>query len=327
MKRYILPLSILMVLLLPNLLFSLREKKPDSQTDDQVQTSIPDAVHQMIRVKDQDTVTEMDLDAYVCGVLLGEMPAEFEPDALMAQAVATRTYTLRKVLKQSKHDDAHVCTDASCCQAFIQEADYLQTKGNEDDLEKVKSAVRETAGQVLTYQGELIEATYFSSSGGKTEDAVAVWGTSVPYLKSVSSPGEESEKSEKQFRYSVQEFRSKLGLPASMPLSDESIEISYTVGGGVEQMRIGDISISGTQLRTLLGLPSTVVHLSFENDEILLTTKGNGHRVGMSQYGAEAMAVAGNKYDEILAHYYPGTKLETFTDAQMQAIFDKAGNL
>ena len=190
-----------------------------------------------------------------------------------------------------------------------------------------KALELETTGQVLTYQGELIEATYFSSSGGKTEDAVAVWGTSVPYLQSVSSPGEEPNNSEKQFQYSKQEFRAKLGLPESAVLTDDSIEMTYTQGGGVEQMTIGNQSFSGTEIRTLLGLPSTVFSLSFEKDAILLTTRGSGHRVGMSQYGAEAMAVAGSQYDEILYHYYPGTKLETLTDAQMQAVFDKAGNL
>lgn len=332
MKRYILPLALALALLLPCLLFSLREREPvetepAAQTEEQVRPTVSNTVNQMIRVKEQDTVVEMELDSYVLGVVLGEMPADFELEALKAQAVATRTYTLRKVLKQSKHSDAHVCTDASCCQAFIREDDYLQSKGDAEDLEKVRRAVTETTGQVLTYQGELIEATYFSSSGGKTEDAVAVWGTSVPYLQSVSSPGEEPKNGEKQFQYSKQEFRAKLGLPESAVLTDDSMEMTYTEGGGVEQMTIGNQSFSGTELRTLLGLPSTVFSLSFVNGEILLTTKGNGHRVGMSQYGAEAMAVAGSQYDEILYHYYSGTKLETLTDVQMQAIFDKAGNL
>ena len=325
MRRYVLPLVFILVILIPNLLFSLREAEPpEMQIETQTEPISSPNPSQIILVQTQTGVEEMELDDYVAGVLLGEMPADFELEALKAQAVATRTYTLRRVIGQSKHSDAHVCTDAACCQAFVREDGY---QGTEENLQKMKSAVQLTTGQVLTYHGELIEATYFSSSGGRTEDAAAVWGTSVPYLQSVSSPGEQTKNAQRQFSYSVEEFCTRLGLSNTLTLTDGSIQLIYTEGGGVKEMRIGSAAFSGTEIRTLLELPSTVFQVSVEEDFVSITTSGSGHRVGMSQYGAEAMAVDGKTYDEILSHYYPGTTLETFTAAQIQAVFDKAGNL
>ena len=328
MKKYLLPLSVILVVLLPALIISIIKKDTITQ-ETQVETEAQ-AIEEpyMIHLKNGENISEMELDTYVLHVLLGEIPADFEPEALKAQAVATRTYTLRKVLRQNKHDDADVCTNISCCQAYVAPTDYLATKGDEEDLRKIETAVADTTGEVLTYQGNLIEATYFSCSGGMTEDAAAVWGTSVPYLVSVASPGEENAKYyEREFHYTCEEFLAKLGLDSAYLFSEDDLHITYTAGGGVEQMTILDVSISGTQLRTLLGLPSTAVTLSVRDNEILITTKGYGHRVGMSQYGADAMAVTGKRYDEILNHYYPGTNLTTFTSAQMQAVFDKEGNL
>ena len=332
MKKYILPVSFLMAFIIPQLLFSATMKTRDARgAPVMIFTEVPTnpaESPELLMVKDINEIKQMELDDYVLGVLLGEMPAEFEYEALKAQAVATRTYTLRKVQKQNKHDDAHVCTDAACCQAFIEANDYLLHKGTEADLEKIRRAVEETSGQVLTYDGNLIEATYFSCSGGKTEDAVDVWGASVPYLQSVSSPGEESAaKFTQEQAYSKKQFLMKLGIPESTILTDTAISVTYTKGGGVEKLSVDGKTFSGVQLRSLLSLPSTAFSFVITDENIIITTKGNGHRVGMSQYGADAMAVTGRQYDEILSHYYPGTELQTFTKEQMKAVFDKAGNL
>lgn len=281
-----------------------------------------------IKVKDKNQIISMELEEYISGVVLGEMPADFEMEALKAQAVATRTYTLRKILKQSKHDDADVCTDASCCQAYISRQDYLETRGTEEDIERINSAVKDTESEVITYKGELIEATYFSCSGGITEDSVAVWGTDVPYLQSVVSPGENQSKyfqAEKTF--TVDEFLRLLGLPVNNMLLKDDIAITYTDGNGVETMTLFGATYTGTQVRKLLGLPSTAFSVSVDDNEISIITKGYGHRVGMSQYGADAMAVAGSTYDEILLHYYQGTSLCLLSENQMKGIFDKAGNI
>ena len=254
-------------------------------------------------------VVQMGLEEYICCVVLAEMPSDFEPEALKAQAVVARTYTCRK-REEPKHSSADVCTDSSCCQAFFTPEYFLQNGGTEEALEKVRSAVYDTKGEVLFYNGELIEATYFSCSGGKTEDAQVVWGTDVPYLQSVSSPGEENATHYTDtVIFSLDQLCAKLGVSQTALLDYGIGNISYTNGGGVETIVIGGISFSGTRVRQMLGLRSTAFVITWAGESVTVTTKGFGHRVGMSQYGAEAMAVAGSNYKEILYHYYQGTEL------------------
>lgn len=266
----------------------------------------PDAY--TLPVKTAQGVVNMELEQYIVCVVLREMPAYFETEALKAQAVVARTYTLRADEKRSKHPDAAVCTSPSCCQGFCTEEEFLSSGGTREELDKVRAAVEATQGTVIVYAGQLIEAVYFSCSGGMTEDAVAVWGSDVPYLKATHSPGEESAN---HFTDTVtiplEAFYQKLGLRKDMVFSLGSM--SYTPGGGVERISICGKEFTGTQLRGLLQLRSTVFTLTVAGDKVIITTKGYGHRVGMSQYGAEAMAVQGKTYAEILAHYYTGIEL------------------
>ncbi len=254
---------------------------------------------------------EMDLEEYLVGVVLGEMPADFEMEALKAQSVVARTFALRAQEQNSKHPGM-VCTDAACCQAYCAPADYLAQGGEEAAVDKVTAAVQATWGQVLCYQGELIEATYFSCSGGRTEDALAVWGADVPYLRSTESPGEEgaAHYTDRVF-FTPEEFSQALGGGLTGSPDTWFGETSYTAGGGVEEMAIGGRIYRGTELRRLLGLRSTAFTVEAGAAGIWITTHGFGHRVGMSQYGADAMAAAGADYASILAHYYQGTTLET----------------
>ena len=313
MKKYLFFIAFILTIILPGLLLPQNKmEQPEDKTALPSTEPIPKS-DVMIRVKNGETVTQMLLEDYLLCVLLGEVPTDFETEALKAQSVATRTYTLRKVNKQSKHDDADVCTEASCCQAFVSEETFLQSGGREEDLVKMKSITQATSGQVLTYQGNLIEATYFSCSGGKTEDAIAVWGTSVPYLRSVDSPGEEhAVHYEDSFTFSRDTFCSLLGIAQESVTADDDLKLTYTEGNGVDKLQIGKKEFSGTQLRTLLGLPSTSFTISVQDDAVFINTKGYGHRVGMSQYGADAMALTGKSYQQILSHYYPGTKLEEY---------------
>ena len=256
-------------------------------------------------------VAVMDMDDYLTGVVLGEMPADFEKEALKAQAIAARTYTAKAMKTGGKHGDGSLCTDSACCQAYLSEETYLDRGGTAENLEKVRSAVLDTSGWVLTYEGELIEATYFSCSGGYTEDAAAVWGTDYPYLQAVASPGEENAAHYCDTMYlSKAQFQEKTGCTLTGDPADWFVTESYTPGGGIDSILICGESYTGTQLRKLLGLPSTAMTISAEGDVVTIVTKGYGHRVGMSQYGADAMAVIGSNYLEILAHYYPGTQLE-----------------
>ena len=328
MKKFWIPIVLFLVFCLPSLVYGCFKSEEVLGTDhgrisSDTACSIPD-----ILVKNGETIRKMELDVYVKGVLLGEMPADFELDALKAQAVAIRTYTLRKVVQGGKHNDANVCTDASCCQAFVSDDEYLSAYKSSTGLEKIQKAVVDTKGQVLTYQGKLIEATYFSCSGGMTEDAVAVWGSDVPYLRAVVSPGEDKAPSHsREITFSKEEFLGRLGLTDSTGLNEAGIAAIYTSGGGIDKLTIGGKTFSGVQVRGLLGLPSTAFSIHIDGDNVNITTKGYGHRVGLSQYGADAMALAGKDYKEILAHYYQDTKLEVYTDDQMCALFDKAGNL
>ena len=259
-----------------------------------------------------DGIVQMELDTYLTGVVLGEMPASFEVEALKAQAVVARTYTMRAYHRGGRHDGAAVCTDPACCQSYISPTDYLAAGGTQESVDRISAAVRATSGQVLTYEGQLIEATYFSCSGGVTEDAAAVWGAEYPYLKSVSSPGEENAAHYSDtVTFSAAEFEAALGRDLSGTPASWFGLTTYTTGGGVASMEIGGKSYQGTQLRSLLGLRSTAFMVSADLNSVTITTRGFGHRVGMSQYGADAMAVLGSSYAEILAHYYQGTSLDT----------------
>lgn len=326
MKKLGFFLAILMVVVIPGMLFGPKEHSSDTKRPIK-ETTAESTQTIFIKVKDEDEVKVMELEDYVLGVVLGEMPASFEDEAIKAQAVATRTYTLRKIMKQDKHMDADICTDASCCQAYLSRDEFLSTRGSEEDFDKIKTMVDATQMQVLTYQGTLIEATYFSCSGGMTEDAAAVWGTDVPYLESVASPGENHAKHfESECSFEKDVFLRKLGLSTDV-LTEDDISFVYTSGGGVKKMTVMGATYSGTQVRALLELPSTAFSVTIDGESVIIKSKGYGHRVGMSQYGADAMAVNGSTYDEILLHYYQGTTLAYFSDKEVNALFDKEGNL
>lgn len=263
----------------------------------------------MIAVLTDRGLTQMPREAYIAGVLLAELPADFETQTKMAQAVVARTYALRTARKDGKHSGS-VCTDSACCQGYIGFDAYLESGGSEEAVESARQAAQETRGQVLTYEGDLIEATYFSCSGGYTEDAAAVWGADVPYLQAVQSPGEEQASHYTDtVQLSLADFAAALNLTKQK--AAQLGPVSYTEGGGVASMRIGGKEFTGTQLRGLLSLRSTAMQITVVGDTVTITTRGFGHRVGMSQYGADAMAVLGSSYAEILSHYYPGTVIET----------------
>ena len=266
-------------------------------------------------LSEESQTIEMELCDYLTGVVLAEMPVSFEDEALKAQSVVARTYIIRASKGASKHDSAAVCMDSACCQGYLAPDTFLIKGGNERDVQRIRELIAETAGEVLTYEGELIEATYFSCSGGVTEDAVAVWGADVPYLQSVESPGEEQAAHYTDtVTFSADDFASRLGISLSGKPDGWFSETAYTEGGGVASIKIGTESFSGTQLRRLLGLRSTAFEIATEDDSISVTTRGYGHRVGMSQYGANAMAASGSAYGEILTYYYQGTQLTAYTD-------------
>lgn len=278
----------------------------------QLTQPVPERINLRMKLRLPDgTVQEMDMDQYLVGVILGELPANFEAEAKRAQAVAARTFARKATLTGGKHGDGSVCTDAGCCQAYCPEEEYLARGGEAEAVRQAEDAVLATSGYVLTYGGTLIEATYFSCSGGRTEDAVAVWGTDYPYLRATSSPGEENAVRYTETTYfTKQELEDRLGITLNGDYNYWLGNITYTAGNGVDTILIGKKTFTGIQLRSLLSLRSTAFTMSADRGGITVVTRGFGHRVGMSQYGADAMAASGSTWQEILQHYYPGTTLE-----------------
>lgn len=308
--KHELALALLLALLLPNVLLAAVVKPqpaPPAETEPETAPTEP-SVRQIAFLQADGSMVQMEESAYLTGVLLKELPASFAQEAKNAQAVVARTYALR--VSRGRHGGA-VCGDSGCCQGYISPRDYLASGGSEEAIAQACQAAEQTRGLVLTYEGELIEATYFSCSGGRTEAAVAVWGSDVPYLQSVESPGEEAASVfTESVSFSLKEFAAALSIP-KLP-SGWLGPVTFTDGGGVDTLQIAGQTFTGTQLRKLLGLRSTAFRITAVGNSVVITTRGYGHRVGMSQYGANAMAAQGLDYPAILAHYYPGTVLETW---------------
>ncbi len=246
-------------------------------------------------------IEEIPIDNYLYGVVSAEMPADYEIEALKAQAVVARTYTLYQIINsKGKHGEADICDDSTCCQAWISKEDRL-ARWDEDkkdvNWEKIVKAVDITQGEIITYEGVPIDAFFHSNSGGITETAVNVWGgTNFPYLKSVETSGEdvyssynsEVEISKDELINKLKEKHSDIQIDFN---SENPIQITeYTESGRVRQIKFGNISISGTEARSLLGLKSTNFTFEITGDTVKFMVIGYGHGVGMSQTGADSMA-------------------------------------
>lgn len=263
-----------------------------------------------VRLQDAGEMKELSLHDYLIDVVLQEMPASFESEALKAQAVAARTFTLRSIYCDSQHEDADVCGESVCCQCYMDEQEGRAAYGDryEESRSKVEEAVSATDGVVLVCDDELIEAVYFSSAGGRTESASAVWGNEVSYLQTVESP---EEIRITDFAVDTASFCELLGRDdlSGSPASWFGA-VSYTDGGSVDYLEIGGIPYRGTELRSMFGLRSANFCVSVVGDEIHFEVSGSGHGVGMSQYGANEMALQGATYQSILTHYYTGAELK-----------------
>ena len=260
-------------------------------------------------------VLSLPMDRYLWRVVAAEMPASFEPEALKAQAVAARTYTLSKLGRaSSNHPDADVCTDITCCQAYLDPAQAAENWGDgaEAYAAKISAAVADTDGLAALYGGQPIQAVFFSSAAGRTVDAVEVWGNSVPYLTGVDSPeGDEVPNYRTTVTVPLEEFKN--ALLAQYPQADLSGDpagwfgaVTPNSAGGVGTVAVGGVAVSGTALRSLFGLRSASFTVSAGADGVVFSVTGSGHGVGMSQYGANALAKEGKTFEEILKWYYTG---------------------
>ena len=278
--------------------------------------------NETIRVYITETgeIEEVNLEDYICGVVSNEMPANFEKEALKAQAVTARTYLASKKLNRcTLHEGIDIC-DSTHCQVYTSkekrlekwDADYANEYWN-----KIKEAVDETSGQVLSYEGELVlYPQFFSTSSGQTENSEDVYLGEIPYLRSVASTGEElapkytSDKTLKisDFVYLLNSNFTNLNVTVENIKNNFNIK-SSSAAGGVIKLNINNVEIRGVDFRKALSLNSTNFTYEFNGDYITFHCKGYGHGVGMSQWGANAMAKNGSNYEEILKHYYTGVEI------------------
>ena len=263
----------------------------------------------IVRVKQEDKIVKVPFEDYIVGVLAGEMPVSFELEALKAQAVAARSYVMTKM--QSNIDKDYDVVDTVMNQVYL-DNEYLQKVWKDDytnNINKIKKAVLETFNEYLEYEGKTVNAMFFSTSVGATENSEEVFTSKVPYLRSVSSTWDSiSPVYEVNYTFNLDIFYNKLGLGYSENLDIKLIETTST--GRVKTIKINGTILEGNKIVNNLNLKSNHFTIKLENNQVHITTKGYGHGVGMSQYGAQAMALKGYKYDEILKYYYQGVEIK-----------------
>ena len=272
-----------------------------------------------VRLLDREgQVQELNMEEYLWSVVAAEMPASFQPEALKAQACAARTYTANLQAHPSdKHPQADVCADSSCCQAYIAPALARARWGlnAQEYSDKITAAVQATDGLGILCDGAPIQALFFSSAAGRTVDAVEVWGREFSYLKGVDSPeGEEVPNYRSQVVLTAEQVRQMVldAYPGADLSGDGAGWFSQRTensAGGVASMLVGGVTLTGSQLRSLFSLRSTNFTVTYGAGSFTFDVVGYGHGVGMSQYGANAMAAQGKNFQEILTWYYTGAEV------------------
>ena len=276
----------------------------------------------LLRFWDGSELRELRMADYLLGALAAEMPAAFETEALKAQATALRTYALYGAAHpKAKHPEAAVCGDSACCAAWLDEEERAARWGADAQTwtRKLQEAIAATDGQYLVWEGEPVLAVFHASSGGSTENGSAL-GLSAPYLRSVASPETEAEARglHSTVELAPSEFAETLRAAAPEKPFDFSAApgewlgpLTLDAAGRVASAELGGQQVSGLALRQCFGLRSTDFTLAYDGEKFVFRVRGYGHGLGMSQCGAQRMALDGADYTEILAHYYPGTELVT----------------
>ncbi len=264
-----------------------------------------------VRVKRIQTneIVNVSFEEYIVGVVAGEMPTSFEKEALKAQAVAARSYVMKQMIYNKEKD--YDVVDSVMNQVYL-DNEYLKTTWANDytsKINKIKMAVLETYNEYLEYNGQVIDAMFFSTSVGATENSEEVFSNMVPYLRSVVSTWDEiSPVYEIDYSFTLTDFYKKLNLKFESSLNTEVIDKTST--GRIKKIKINGKDYEGAEIVKSLGLKSNYFIMKLVDDAVKIKTKGYGHGVGMSQYGAQAMALKGFEYKEILAYYYQGTSLK-----------------
>ena len=260
-------------------------------------------------------VKSCDFEEYLVGVLAAEMPAEYELEALKAQAVAARSYIFSKLEDGTyAHQDAAICTDPNHCKGYIAEKTAKSRWGRKKAdryWKKLKTAVEDTTGEYMMCDEQVVEAFFFARSGGRTENSEDVWGGARPYLRSVDSAEDKNyPEYVSTVEFDNQKARSLLGN--GIDVSDKILKVgrvTRTEGGNVESIELDDKKFKGTEVRKIFGLKSADFDVLVSEKSIMFSVRGYGHGVGMSQFGANEMAKRGKKYTEILSHYYTNIQI------------------
>jgi stage II sporulation protein D len=318
-------LIILPLMIVKSCGFSEDESIPQEQDQDQ-QQQYQKQVKIKVYFSNEKVTKTVPLEEYIKGVVAAEMPAEFGLEALKAQAVAARTYAygrMKKIYfsKVDSHSDAAVCTDSTHCQAWKSKKAAIDNWGFFSGMKywnKIARAVKETENTIITYNNVVINPVFHSNSGGKTENTEEVWeGSPVAYLKSVTSEGEDNSKDYKSsILISKKDFYNKLKeaypeFKINMKNILKNIKITaVTTGGRVKTIKVGNVILKGTEVRTILSLRSANFSINDEDaDSLKITTIGYGHGVGMSQWGANYLSKSGFSCEEIIKWYYTGVEL------------------
>ncbi|MFD9626102.1 stage II sporulation protein D [Peribacillus muralis] len=289
-----------------------KEKKENSEVSANEVGTVEVAVYRTTAKK----IEKLAMESYLTGVVAAEMPADFEEEALKAQALTARTYIVNQLISKSKlglPDGADV-SDTIMHQVYLNNDELKKQWGSDykSKMKKINKAIKETEGQILTYEGKPITATFFSTSNGYTENSEDYWQADFPYLRSVSSPWdkEESPKFYNKVVVNTADFEQKLGVSLSSGTTIGTV-VERTSGNRVGIVDIGGKKLTGKQIREKLGLTSSDFNWERQGQRIVITTKGSGHGVGMSQYGANGMAREGKSYEDIVKYYYKGVEVQS----------------
>jgi stage II sporulation protein D len=268
-------------------------------------------------------IEEVNIDEYLYGVVSAEIPASFDIEAIKAQAIVARTYTIYKIKNNdNKHGEAGLCDSSTCCQAWISKEDRLakwEESQRQHYWDKIVSSVESTKGKVIKYNGDVICAFFHSNSGGMTEIPVNVWGgDEYPYLQAVQTSGEDAySQYSSEVELTKQEVIDKIksthsDIVIDFSKQDEIKILEYTEGSRIKTIKFGNVNLSGVEARTIFGLRSTNFTVEIIGDKIKFKVIGYGHGVGMSQTGADALAKEGKNYEQIIKHYYTGVEVENY---------------
>jgi len=320
-------LVIAVVIVIPTLIVGLNNIDPVSKKSSKVDKS--EDVTIKVYMHEQNKIIEMNLEDYIAGVVAAEMPAEFELEALKSQAVAARTYAVKSMFifggsGVASQPGADVSSDFRQSQAYAsQEKLKEQWGGNyERYWSKILRAVEETRGQVITYNGEFINAVFHSSSGPRTASAKEVWGFDYPYLISVPCTWDQkAPKYNDKKEFALAEIEQLLGTDTQVVTAVQSGSggaiqvVENTDSGRISQIRVGSKVLSGLAIREKLDLRSTNFKIEIQGNKMVFNTIGYGHGVGMSQYGANGMAKEGRDYRQIITYFYNGVALRNIMGA------------